>query len=100
MTDRTTVHGLQVATELFRFIEDKVLPGTGVDSAAFWVGFDQIVNDLAPKNAALLAERGIDASRPGIAVAANQKVVKRSDWAATPVSANDDIEIVQPFQGG
>jgi len=57
MTDRTTVHGLQVATELFRFIEDKVLPGTGVDSAKFWAGFDQIVSDLAPKNAALLAER-------------------------------------------
>ena len=57
MTARTTVHGLQVATELYRFIEDKVLPGTGVDSAAFWLGFDQIVQDLAPKNAALLRER-------------------------------------------
>jgi malate synthase len=57
MTARTTVHGLQVATELYRFIEDKVLPGTGVDSAKFWAGFDKIVSDLAPKNAALLAER-------------------------------------------
>ena len=57
MTARTTVHGLQVATELFRFVEDKVLPGTGVDSAKFWAGFDAIVSDLAPKNAALLAER-------------------------------------------
>jgi malate synthase len=57
MTARTTVHGLQVATELYRFVEDKVLPGTGVASAAFWKGFDAIVNDLAPKNAALLAER-------------------------------------------
>jgi malate synthase len=57
MTARTTVHGLQVATELFRFVEDKVLPGTGVDSAKFWAGFDAIVADLAPKNAALLAER-------------------------------------------
>ncbi|MEY2844195.1 MAG: hypothetical protein RI920_2232, partial [Pseudomonadota bacterium] len=57
MTARTQVHGLQVATELYRFIEDKVLPGTGVASATFWAGFDQIVSDLAPKNAALLAER-------------------------------------------
>jgi len=57
MTARTPVHGLQVATELFRFVEDKVLPGTGIDSARFWAGFDQIVSDLAPKNAALLAER-------------------------------------------
>src|SRR5574343_400310 len=57
MTARTQVHGLQVATELFRFVEDKVLPGTGIDSAKFWAGFDAIVKDLAPKNAALLAER-------------------------------------------
>ncbi len=57
MTARTTCHGLQVATVLYRFIEDKVLPGTGVDSAVFWKGFDAIVHDLAPKNAALLAER-------------------------------------------
>jgi malate synthase len=57
MTDRTTVHGLQVATELHRFIDDRVLPAVGVDSAKFWAGFDAIVRDLAPKNAALLAER-------------------------------------------
>ncbi|MBX9715549.1 MAG: malate synthase G, partial [Burkholderiaceae bacterium] len=57
MTARTTVHGLEVATVLYRFIEDQVLPDTGVDSAAFWKGFDAIVSDLAPKNAALLAER-------------------------------------------
>ncbi|MBT9491290.1 MAG: malate synthase G [Paucibacter sp.] len=57
MTARTTIHGLQVATELFSFIEDQVLPGTGVASAAFWAGFDAIVSDLAPKNMALLAER-------------------------------------------
>ena len=57
MTARTSVHSLQVATPLYRFIEDRVLPGTGVASAAFWAGFDGIVRDLAPKNIALLAER-------------------------------------------
>jgi malate synthase len=57
MTARTRVHGLEVATDLHRFIEDKVLPGTGVDSARFWKGFDAIVAELAPKNIALLAER-------------------------------------------
>jgi len=56
-TARTTSHRLQVATPLYRFIEDQVLPGTGVASAAFWKGFDAIVADLAPKNVALLAER-------------------------------------------
>ena len=57
MTDRTTVQGLQVATNLYRFIEDQVLPGTGVESGTFWKGFDAIVSDLAPRNIALLAER-------------------------------------------
>ncbi len=57
MTDRTTIHGLQVANELYNFVNTQVLPGTGVDQAAFWKGFDAIVADLAPKNAALLAER-------------------------------------------
>jgi len=57
MTDRTTAHRLQVATELHRFIEDKVLPASGVASDVFWKGFDAIVHDLAPKNIALLAER-------------------------------------------
>jgi malate synthase len=56
-TDRTRLHGLEVATELFRFVEDQVLPGSGIDSARFWKGFDTIVKDLAPKNMALLAER-------------------------------------------
>jgi malate synthase len=56
-TPRTSCHQLQVATVLYRFIEDKVLPGTGVDSAVFWKGFDSLVSDLAPKNIALLAER-------------------------------------------
>jgi malate synthase len=31
MTDRTTVHRLQVATNLHRFIDEQVLPGTGVE---------------------------------------------------------------------
>ena len=57
MTDRTTVHGLQVAPVLHRFIEERVLPDTGVDPAAFWKGFDALVSDLAPRNIALLAER-------------------------------------------
>ncbi len=54
---RTQVHGLQVATELHDFINQEVLPGTGVAPEAFWKGFDALVADLAPKNAALLAER-------------------------------------------
>ena len=57
MTARTNCHRLQVATPLYQFIEKEVLPGTGVDGASFWKGFDALVHDLTPKNSALLAER-------------------------------------------
>ena len=57
MTSRTSIHGLKVATVLKTFIDQQVLPGTGVDREAFWQGFDALVRDLAPQNAALLAER-------------------------------------------
>ncbi|WP_339489000.1 malate synthase G [Pseudomonas sp. EL_65y_Pfl2_R95] len=48
---------LQVATNLKRFVDEEVLPGTGLESEAFWAGFDQLVHDLAPLNRELLAER-------------------------------------------
>lgn len=57
MTDRTTLGRLQVATELQRFIDAEVLPGTGLDTAAFWSGVDTLVHELAPRNRELLAER-------------------------------------------
>ena len=57
MTARISIDGLQVATPLYRFLEDKVLPGTGIPSEEFWKGFAQIVKDLSPKNEALLAKR-------------------------------------------
>jgi malate synthase len=50
-------NGLKVAAIFNQFVEEEALPGTGVDSAAFWKGFDALVHDLAPKNRALLAER-------------------------------------------
>jgi malate synthase len=57
MSTRTTVHGLEVDAALKRFMDEQVLPTVGVDAAKFWHGFDAIVRDLAPRNAALLAER-------------------------------------------
>jgi malate synthase len=57
MTARTNTNRLQVATVLYKFINEQVLPGTGIDSTSFWTGFDTLAHDLAPKNAALLAER-------------------------------------------
>ncbi|MCP5207020.1 MAG: malate synthase G [Hahellaceae bacterium] len=57
MTERVKVGGLQVAKTLFDFVNEKAIPGTGVDADKFWAEFDKIVHDLAPKNKALLTKR-------------------------------------------
>ena len=57
MTQRINVGDLQVAAELHDFINREVLPDVGIDPGRFWKGFSSIVTELAPKNAALLAER-------------------------------------------
>jgi malate synthase len=57
MAQRVERAGLQVAVELASFIEDQALPGTGVETQAFWDGFSQLLHSLAPKNRALLTKR-------------------------------------------
>jgi malate synthase len=57
MTQMNPRGGLQVAANLDQFVETEALPGTGIDSATFWSGFDALVHELAPRNRALLAER-------------------------------------------
>ena len=57
MADRIAAGGLQVDRELYDFINDEALPGTGVSPEAFWAGFDQLVHDLAPRNRQLLEKR-------------------------------------------
>jgi malate synthase len=57
MADRRTLHGLQVDTRLVRFVEDRVLPGTGIAPDAFWAGLSALIHGLGPENRALLARR-------------------------------------------
>jgi malate synthase len=57
MSDAVELHGLKVATQLKQFVENEVLPGTGVGADAFWSGFSALAHELAPKNRALLAKR-------------------------------------------
>ncbi len=57
MAEKMRIGGLDVAAELKAFVEGEALPGTGVAPAAFWAGYEAILKDLAPRNAALLAER-------------------------------------------
>jgi malate synthase len=57
MTDRIDRAGLAVATPLARFIEERALPGTGIEADAFWAGVAGIFSRFAPENAVLLATR-------------------------------------------
>ena len=50
--------------------------------------------------AELLAERGIDPGARFLAVAVNGAVIRRAEWGAAPLAADDDVEIVRPLQGG
>ena len=57
MTEHVRVGGLQVAKVLLDFVNDEAIPGTGLSAEAFWAGAESLINDLAPKNKALLAIR-------------------------------------------
>jgi sulfur carrier protein len=48
----------------------------------------------------LLAEFGIDTAKAGVAVAINEAIVPRADWAGAKLSPGDAVEIVRPHSGG
>ena len=54
---RIVMSGLQVDAALASLVNDEILPGTGVSSEHFWQSFSDIIADLAPENARLLAHR-------------------------------------------
>jgi malate synthase len=57
MADYVKAGNLQVAVELYEFINSEVLPGTGVDQEQFWSGLGSLVQELAPRNRELLKVR-------------------------------------------
>jgi len=48
----------------------------------------------------LLARLGYETDQPGIAVAVNGEVVRRSTWTERELSDGDEIDIVGAVQGG
>ena len=48
---------LSISSELLNFVNDELLPGTGVTKENFWSGLDKCVHELAPKNRKLLEFR-------------------------------------------
>ncbi len=57
MSEYISIGNLKVSSVLQDFVSHDVLPGTHISPAQFWSGMEDIVNDLAPKNKALLEKR-------------------------------------------
>ena len=57
MAHRVDRSGLAVAGTLAAFVEDEVLPGSGVSAEAFWSGLADLHSRFAQRNAELLAKR-------------------------------------------
>jgi len=57
MSEYVSQNGIQIAQQLFDFVNDRALPGTGVDRAKFWAGFADLLGTFSPRNAELLAKR-------------------------------------------
>src|SRR5690606_26306655 len=57
MTEFLDRGGLSVDSRLVSFIEERAIPRTGVDAAAFWSDFAGLLANFAPENATLLAKR-------------------------------------------
>tara|TARA_B100000963_G_scaffold20065_1_gene15170 strand:- start:4271 stop:6415 length:2145 start_codon:yes stop_codon:yes gene_type:complete len=50
-------NGLKISSKLFDFINNEVIPGTGIKADKFWNGFEKVVHELAPINKNLVNKR-------------------------------------------
>ena len=57
MSDKIAVQGLKIDNNLYQFVNDEVLPQTGIEPDDFWRGFASTAHRLIPENKALLAKR-------------------------------------------
>ena len=100
MTARTTVHGLQVASSLYHFVQEQVLPGTGISHDAFWQGFGANVADLFRVShsvwslglsaAQLIFDAGATAAR--VAQAQTARDVRVANYRQTVLAAFQGVE--------
>jgi malate synthase len=57
MSTRIELAGLSIDAELYRLVNEEIIPGTGIDAGSFWQGLADIVSELGPKNRSLLEKR-------------------------------------------
>ena len=51
------INSLKVSEKLSNFVSEELLKDTDVSPENFWLGFDQTINELAPRNRELIKLR-------------------------------------------
>ena len=57
MTERVQKGALRIAPVFYDLVVDDIMPSIGIEPDAFWAALEAIVDDLGPKNRALLKRR-------------------------------------------
>src|SRR6478735_91840 len=57
MPNHVETNGLSVAEELYAFVRDEALPGTGIETDAFWAGAAGLIEKFSPRVHELLEIR-------------------------------------------
>ena len=57
--DLINIANIKVSPNIYKLINEKIIPGTNVTKEKFWNEFSSIIEDLSEKNATLLEERNI-----------------------------------------
>ena len=55
--DIVEIKGIKINSKLFSFVNEQIMPGTGLKSDVFWNNFAIAVEELAKKNKLLLKKR-------------------------------------------
>ncbi len=56
-TNYQSINNLKISEELLAFVNNDLLKGTNISPEKFWLGFDKVVHELAPKNKELVKIR-------------------------------------------
>lgn len=76
--------GLQVAEELAKFAEERLLTGAAITADQFWEGYANLLKDLAPRNAELLVKR-------------DHLQAQIDDWSKAAKGSNLDLTAYKAF---
>ena len=55
--DLINIANIKISPNIYKLINEKIIPGTNIKKEQFWNEFSSIIEDLSKKNAALLKER-------------------------------------------